>query len=186
VDTLKAKASPTSAPDPWANIENGQTWKAEIERVAEQKADQKLKAWQAQQSEQVQAQQYQATRAASANRVIAKYPDLHPDTGVNDSLVAVTWQAMLHEHPDWLVNPYGPELAMYAMEERLKADANGATATPPRKTLASVSLAPSRQAATPTRLILTRQQKAFCDRHGLKYEDYLKTATDLESGAIEA
>lgn len=172
--------------DPWETIQDGSTWKAEIERVADQKAEEKLNAWQAQQQSEAVHAQHRQTLDASKQQVIQKYPDLHPDTGTTDSLVAKTYLAVLGEHPDWLTNPYGPQLAMYAMEDKLKTEAATAHGAGTSRS-AVTSLTPSRQGPHgPERLTLTREQKAFCDRNSLKYEDYIKTATALEQGMVEA
>lgn len=174
--------------DPWAGIENGQQWKAEIEKLAEEKAVQRLQVWQLEQQQQQVVQFQRNTQEASKSRVIAKYPDLHPDTGTVDSVVGKAYLNVLNEHPDWITNPYGPELAMYAMEEKLKAESTTTPAGGPAKSrTAATSLQPSRPLASGgERYTLTREQKAFCDRHSIKYEEFLKNATALEQGAVEA
>ena len=190
-EQLRQQAKPPSpSTDPWAKIEDGQTWKAEVERVAEQKADEKLKAHLAQQAYQQSVQQQQQAREGSKQRVISKYPDLHPESGTEDSIVSKTYLGVLSEHPDWLANPYGPELAMYAMEEKLRASAAGNGSPNQGKggsRVATTSLPPSRQSGpSDNRITLTKELKFLCDRYGWKYEDYAKTAAALEQGAIEA
>ena len=174
------------AKDPWSGIENGQVWRAEIEKLATQKAHEIITQKAAEQSTQQYLHQQAQTLDTSKRAVIAKYPDLDPDAGNPDTVVSKAYVSVIAEHPDWLTNPYGPTLAMYAMEEKLKTEANGAPSVG-KSRIASASLPPSRQNAPATgRITLTREQKAFCDRHQMKYEDYIKTATALEQGAVEA
>ena len=193
LEQFKAKANAPSATlstpsstDPWAGIENGQVWKAEIEKLASQKAEEILKQQEAERQSQTYLQQQVQTLDASKRSVIAKYPDLDPEAGNSDTPISKAYVSVLAEHPDWLVNPYGPTLAMYAMEEKLKSEA--ATAQAPGKSrLAAATLTPARLApAGGERMTLTREQKAFCDRHLIKYEDYLKTAAAVDQGMVEA
>ncbi len=191
VDQLKQQTvapKPAAAPstDPWSGIENGQVWKQEIEKLAEQKAQSIIQ----QRETESRTQQYVAIQAqtqdASKRQVIAKYPDLDPETGTVESTVSKAYTSVLAEHPDWLTNPYGPTLAMYAMEEKLRGEAASA-GSPAKPRLQNPHLPPSRPVASGgERLTLTREQKQFCDRHNMKYEDFLKTATALEQGSVEA
>ena len=183
---LKSQQKPSSSPeDPWTKVEDGPAWKSRIEQLAEQKAEEKLKSWQAQQQTERYVQEQASTLEASKQQVITKYPDLDPETGTTDSPVAQAYKAVLNEHPDWLVNPYGPTLAMYAMEEKLKASASNGNGPAPKSRVSLTGLTPSRPAPdTSKRQILTREQKQFCDRHNLKYEDYLKTAASVEEGVL--
>ena len=188
VEQLKAqvvKPAP-DAKDPWSGIENGQVWRAEIEKLATQKAHEIITQKAAEQSTQQYLHQQAQTLDTSKRAVIAKYPDLDPDAGNPDTVVSKAYVSVIAEHPDWLTNPYGPTLAMYAMEEKLKTEANGAPSVG-KSRIASASLLPPRQGAPATgRITLTREQKAFCDRQQMKYEDYAKVATALEQGAVEA
>ena len=185
VQVVKPATAVPDAKDPWSGIENGQVWRAEIEKLATQKAQEIITQKAAEQSTQQYLHQQAQTLDASKRSVISKYPDLDPDAGNPDTPVSKAYVSVIAEHPDWLTNPYGPTLAMYAMEEKLKAGANNAPANKSR--LAAASSTPSRQApADTTRITLTREQKAFCDRNQIKYEDYAKTATALEQGAVEA
>ena len=183
---LPKPTSEIKSDDPWSTIENGPKWKSEIERLAEAKAEEKLKSWQSEQYNQTLVKQQQETLESSKRSVISKYPDLDPEAGNPDTPISKAYVSVLNEHPDWLTNPYGPQLAMYAMEEKLAKD-SVPTGGPAKSRASITSLSPSRPTTTGgERVTLTREQKAFCDRHNMKYEDFIKTATALEQGALEA
>ena len=185
-ETLR-KPLPASAPgvapaksDPWEGIQDGSTWKSEVKRIANEEAAQLLRQIQSDQLATQQLSQHQTALASSKQQVVTKYPDLHPETGTTDSVVARPYTRVLQEHPDWLTNPYGPLLAMYAMEETLKTTPTSGTPNGSRAMAASLPTSQPTTSANP-RLTLTREQKAFCDRNQLKYDDYARVAQSMET-----
>lgn len=177
------------AKDPWSGIQDGAQWKNEIERVAEAKAAEKLAAYQAEQQRQAQLNQFHAVRQQCIDQVAARYPQLHPETGQEDDPISHAYQHVVDQHPDLFHDAYGPLAAMAIMEAELKSSPT-ASPTPsanPRSRSAQTGLPTPRPAPPqPVRLVLTREQKAFCDRHNMKYDEYLRTAAALEQGAVEA
>lgn len=181
-----APAKPTESGNSWDKIENGAQWKAEIERIAEDKAKTIVAQREAEARTKAHVDAQLSTMEKAKAEVIEKYPDLDPETGDAATAVSKAYAAVLAEHPDYLTNPYGPRLAMQDMEARLKTVPAHA-ASPAKSKLPATSLPASRPVSTSDgRIILTREQKALCDRHGIKYEDYAKTAAAMEQGAIEA
>lgn len=183
VQQLEAAAPKVPPPDPWTGIEDGPQWKQRIEQLAEQKAEEKLRSWQTEQQTLAAAQAQQQALEASKGQVIQKYPDLDPETGNPETEVSKAYLEVLNAHPDWQTNPYGPLLTMYAMEEQLLARSSAGT-KPGTPRMATTALPPSRPAAGESKSTLTREQKAFCERHGLKDEAYLKVVNALESGVV--
>ena len=133
---------------------------------------------------------------SSISKVTTIYPELAEQTGDPTSEVSKTFTRLMNQNPDLLSNPRGPEVVMYEMEREMIGTgqtprswqaatklANGA----PANRVAVTTLAPSRQALPSNKVVLTREQKDFCDRQGIKYEDYAKVSRTLEStGGVEA
>ena len=192
LEAAQAAPRPVASPDSkdfWSGIENGQQAKQEVERLAEQKAEEKLRAYQAAQRTQAFIEEQQTTQEQSKQRVVDKYPDLHPESGNPDTLISQTYVQVMREMPGVETNPFGPELVMYRMEERLK-QAGGSTSSANGKGRATArSLAPSRSLPNGSApLTLTREQKALCDRNGWDYIQYAKTAASLDAnnGVLES
>lgn len=181
--------TPSTDKDFWSGIENGQQAKQEVERLAEQKAEEKLRAYQAAQRTQAFIEEQQTTQEQSKQRVVDKYPDLHPETGNPDTLISQTYVQVMRELPGVETNPFGPELVMYRMEERLKQAGGSTTPSNGKGRATARSLAPSRALPSgPAPLTLTREQKALCDRNGWDYTQYAKTAASLDAnnGVLES
>ena len=128
-------------------------------------------------------------------KVTSVYPELHEQTGDPTSEISQSFTRIMNQNPDLLSNPRGPELTMHAMEQEMvakgqtprswqaSAKSNGA----PASRASMTSLTPSRQSLPSNKVVLTREQKDFCDRQGLKYEDFARIARTLEStGGVEA
>ena len=196
----KPVTAATSGADPWAGIENGPLWRAEIERVATQKANEIVQQREAEQQAVNASVTQQRIWLESRDKVEAKYPDLHHETGVTDSVVAKAFLGVMAQHPEWWfrgmdgsttwVNPHGPLLTMYEMEEQLKTAATGnpgKTTVNAKSRLSTLTSTPSRATPAMHQIILTREQKTFCDRNNVPYESFLKNATALEQTAsVEA
>lgn len=181
---------PVSTTDPWANIQDGPTWKMEIERLAEQKARELLIQQDSLRQQQEVVSRHQQAQDSAKREVITKYPDLDPQAGNPDSPVSQAYVAVLNEHPDYLGNPYGPVLAMYEMEKKLIAQNQplGVNQESARRSRASASATPASRTTVPggKTITLTREQKLFCDRNNIKPEDYVRVAAAVEQGAVEA
>mgnify|MGYP001559723757 CR=1 FL=1 len=188
------KPSPTPEDELDKLVDSG-NWKEAVTRLADQRATAIIQ----QREQQNRLEQDALSRKQLLDTSIAKvtsvYPELHEQTGDPASEISQSFTRIMNQHPDLLSNPHGPELTMYAMEQEMiaagktprswqtAAKVNGA----PASRASTTSLLPSRQALPSNKVVLTREQKEFCDRQGLKYEDYARVARTLEStGGVEA
>lgn len=118
-------------------------------------------------------------REQGKRTVIERYPDLNDET----SEKAQIYRKVVMENPDYLTNPRGPILAMRDMEERLREE--GKFIDEPtkkfvekevvRQARANASAPPSGVRSKANVVILSKEEKEFCDNHGLKYESYAKS-----------
>ena len=115
--------------------------------------------------------------------VITKYPDLHPDRSDPSSLLVKMYDQVVSElssrDPQFVYDPYGPVVAMREMEDRLKEQAKESPS--PRRSAGG--LPPSRPLQQSNgKVILSKDQKDFCDYHNIPYTEYAKTQRTLDSG----
>ena len=187
MEKLKKPVSSAPSGNVWESIQDGSKWKSEIEGIAEQKAQEKFQALQAQEQQKQATERFKIIRQQCVAQIAEKYPDLHPETGTEDSPIAQAFKRVTDAHPEVWQDAYGPLAAMSLMEQDLAKQGKNGAPLPAGKVRASMHLPPSRSGpSAPASMTLTREQKAFCDRHNLKPEDYLKTLTALEQGAVEA
>ena len=113
----------------------------------------------------------------SKNRVLEKYPELNDE----DSQVASIYRQVLNEDASLLSNQHGPEIAMYRAEERMRQmGLTPASAKPfvdkevARLARAGASNIAGKQSVGSNKITLTKDQKQFCDHHGISYENYAK------------
>ena len=163
-------------------------WQTAVARVASEQAErlyqERTVLAQRQQALQVQEQ----TLETSKSLVIQKYPDLDPETGDADSDISRAYVAMLNHDPGLLSNPYGPEIAMYRMEQALQTQATGTqTAEQARQQrVGQTQLAPPRTAPGNGKVVLDREMKEFIDYHGIDPKVYAKIQQSLaQQGGVE-
>lgn len=155
-------------------------WKAAVRKVALEEAK-KLRDEENQRISELRVAEQQTQRLEqNTSTVVSRHPELN-DAGSEKYQV---FQAILDKHPDWRMSPDGPLLTMYEMENELRAkgyDIDGtikkaAEAEGERLVRASASsLAPSRTAPLANKIVLTKDQRDFCDQNGVSYEDYART-----------
>ena len=120
-------------------------------------------------------QEINQIREKEAEFVIGRHPELNEA----DSEKSQIFQKILNDNPRWRTSPDGPRLTMREMEDELRARGYE-VATPKREPESKprsmdTILPPSRQTTPSNRVVLTREQRDFCDANGMKYEDYAKT-----------
>ena len=121
--------------------------------------------------------------------VLSKYPELNETTSEHSQI----WFDVLNKNPRWRQSPDGPTLVMREMEDVLRSRGYdiGGRATQEvkqeRERLARVnatSLKSSR--ATPSnKVILSKEQREFCDINGVSYEEYARTLKKTGEGSLE-
>lgn len=168
-------------------------WKAAVRKLGRQEAEAYIKEWQTQQAQQKAFQERASRVEQSKDRVVERYPDLDPIRGDEDSDVSQLYNEVLQSDQTLLQNEHGPEIAMYRMEQ-LAAERGiriGPQAAPktPAKSRGNVAgaLPPSRSApSSGGRFVLSREQREYCDLHGIPYETFAKMARATEdTGGVE-
>lgn len=171
-------------------------WKEAVSRLADQRAVAIIQ----QREQQTRIEQDALSRRqlldSSIRKVTELYPELDEHAGDPNAEVSKAFSRLMNANPDLLSNPRGPELVMYEMEREMIADkqtprswqvkaASTSNHVPGRAS--TTTLAPSRPSISSNKVVLTREQKEFCDRQGIKVEDYARIARTLEStGGVEA
>jgi hypothetical protein len=155
-------------------------WRTPVNRLAEKRFNELME----ERDRQYQAQQAQHQKLTTLEANKKSVRDKYPDIDDHDSEIARRYQKVISEKPQYLQNEFGPTLAMRDMEDELRSEGRldeftrqvvqkevarqvrvGAGAVP-RNVVNSSS----------NKIMLTKEQKAFCDAHDLKYEDYGKYA----------
>lgn len=103
------------------------------------------------------------------------------------------WWNVLNSHPTWQKSPQGPLLIMYEMEKEL-GKLGYSVDTPIKENsnervnkVISKTLPTTRKIVTRDKVILTKEQKEFCDINGMKYETYARNlAVAGEKSEVEA
>lgn len=168
--------------DPWAAVDRIATLKAE-EIIKQKETERQIK--------QIGIDNMRILER-SKKEVSEKYADLNPETGNEESVISQTFNSVMNEHPEYLQNPYGPVLTMMEMEKKLESEgidlsklrraASQAKTIIKRGGADATSLPPGRTGIPSDKYVLTKEQKEWCDYHGMKYEDFAKSARTLDSG----
>jgi hypothetical protein len=93
-----------------------QDWKKAVKLLGRQEAEAYWRELQTQQAKQQQEQSRVQQLETSKQKVRERYPDIEDESSDNAKL----YMEVLNENPTLLQNTYGPELAMYKMEEKLR------------------------------------------------------------------
>ena len=194
--TRTSAKTPEQDKDELDKLVDSGNWKEAVTRLADQRATAIIQ----QREQQVRIEQDALSRKqlldASITKVTTLYPELNEQTGDPTSEISKSFTKIMNQNVDLMSNPRGPELVMHEMEQEMIAggktprswqtsarSASGASGS----RASTTTLSPSRQALPSNKVVLTREQKDFCDRQGLKYEDYARVARTLEStGGVEA
>lgn len=164
-----------------------QDWKKAVELLAERKIEEIAQRQRADEQQNLSIQELEQSKT----RVRSKYPSIDHE----ESEEAKVYMEVLNENPGLLRNVYGPELAMYKMEERMRSQGRVPEEVKPiidkelarRSRVQATSLPGGRPASKPNTYVLTREQKEYCDFHNISYDQYARTAKNLESGeSLEA
>jgi hypothetical protein len=155
-------------------------WKAAVGRIAEEKFKQLSTVEKQQIKEATQQQETAQLMEKNSQFVVSRHPELEDETSEKSQL----YQSILKNNPRLITSPDGPLLVMYEMETELRkqgydVDGNIKTrveAEKERITRVTASTLPSsRVTVTGNKIVLTREQREFCDQNGISYEDYART-----------
>ena len=161
-------------------------WKDGVKLIVSQSISQATQAQRDELAKQKQEEEVRVAQQANIGRVLQRHPELDD----NSSEKWQVFDAILAENPRWRNSPDGPLLAMYQMEERMNlARTPVAPAKPgapvvvrPGVPVGSPSLPPARPAAPSNKVVLTAEQKSFCDDNQIPYEDYAKSLGFVSRG----
>ena len=188
--TPPAPVTPQSAKDAelQALVDKGD-WQTAVARVASEQAERLYQERTVLAQRQAALQVQEQTLDNSKSLVIQKYPDLDPETGDADSDVSRVYVAILNQDLGLLSNPYGPEIAMYRMEQALQQQTNGVQSaeTTRQQRVGQTQLAPPRTTPGNGKVVLSHEQKEFIDYHGIDPKTYARIQQSLaQSGGVEA
>lgn len=155
-------------------------WKAAVNKLAERKAREILDNEKVHIQEQQERLQVQNTMETNSQAVISKHPELNEEGSEKSEI----FQSILSNNPRWRTSPDGPLLVMYEMENELRKrgyDIEGNVTQKVEKEVSRItrasasSLPSSRHTPSTNKIVLTREQREFCDQNGMSYEDYART-----------
>lgn len=153
-------------------------WKGTVRELARQEHQEIRKA--EREAEKAENEKQKNTDLLESNK--RKVLERHPELNDTDSEKASLYRQIVTENPAYVFNPFGPVLAMRDMEDRMRED--GRMVDEPtkkivekeisRQTRANGTQAPSGTKSTGNKVILTSQEREYCDRMNMKYEEFAK------------
>ena len=155
-------------------------WKAAVNKLAERQTREILKKEREGIKEQQELLQTKNTMETNTQSVVGKHPELNEEGSEKSTI----FQSILSNNPRWRTSPDGPLLVMYEMENELRKrgyDVEGNVHQKVEKEVSriarasSISLPSSRQTISTNKIVLSREQREFCDQNGMSYEDYART-----------
>lgn len=150
----------------------------------------------------IEAQKKEADKVAEAEEIkvqmdnnVEKVMSIWPEVGDPASEVSQIFQRILSKNPRWKHSPDGPLLTLneterelrrlgydvdsrYAGGEKVKSGTEKKNEKVP-----DASLPPSNQVSSQSKVVLTKEQRDFCDAHGVSYTEYassLKRSSGVE------
>lgn len=162
-------------------------WKGTVEELAEQKAKSIIAQEKELQKQEAEKQRVANLLESNKSDVMKRHPELEEEGSQKQEL----YRQVLVEHPEYLANPFGPKLAMYDMEERLRqmGVVDNTTKQVVQKEVArqvrtNGAAIPKGTTSTSTKSVtLTKEQKEFCDTNNIKYENYVRMLKRTGQGA---
>ena len=167
-------------------------WKAAVSKLAEAKTKELLNA----EKRQIEEERYNLNLNQLMEQNSQTVLNRHPELADEDSEKSQIFQDILNKTPRWRTSPDGPLLTMNEMENELRGrgyDVDGAIsksieAEKNRLVRTTAATLPSSRTilTTGNKVVLTREQKEFCDQNGISYEEYARTLKKSgDKGGIE-
>lgn len=171
-------------------------WKGTVDELADVKAREVYKTLREQEraQEAAEREQRETTDLLRKNKiaVMQRHPELDDPT----SDKATTFQSVISRNPSYLTNAYGPVLAMRDMEDELRSQGKliddptrkiVETEVNRRARVGAGAIPNGNGAQSPTKIVLTKDEKQYCDDHKIKYDTFASTKQKLNSSReIEA
>jgi len=153
-------------------------WRTPVKQLAQKEFQEMMARQQAEWSELQARSVKMSTLEKSKQTVRERYPDIDDP----DSEISRKYQKVLAENPQYLQNEFGPTLAMRDMEDELRQEGRLDEFSKKivekeiiRQTRAGIGAVPKNNVQTSgNKIVLTKEQKDFCDANDIKYQDYAK------------
>ena len=171
------KVAPIATSDFEKMVQDGKVQEA-VAIVAKQEARRVNEEYQTKIKEDADAREAATNLESNSQYALSRHSELN-DTNSEKTQI---WFDVLNKNPRWRNSPDGPLLTMYKMEEELRKrgyDVDGAykKASEEEKDrlgrVTSTSV-PASRVVNKNKIVLTKDQRDFCDTNGIKYEDYAR------------
>ena len=159
-------------------------WKAAVRKLAKEEAETlRTIEREAEAKKRMEIQQLTLLEQ-SKKSVIERYPQLNDE----NSEISQKYREVVQKHPEYLSNEFGPELAMRSMEDELRNEGRLDEFTKKvvdkevaRRERVGTTSVPKAVSPGSTKATLTKEDKDFCDYHGIKYDTYLRNKKSMSS-----
>lgn len=176
-------------PDEW-DEKVQKNWKGTVEELADARAEAKFKALREAEKAQeaLEREQRETTDLLGKNKiaVMQRHPELDDPT----SEKAQVFQSVITRNPSYLTNPYGPVLAMRDMEDELRSQGKFVDEPTKRAVETEVQrlartngtgIPKGNGSASANKVVLTKEERQYCDDHKIKYESFASTKQKLST-----
>ena len=165
-------------------------WKGAVRKLARQEAEALRKIDQQKIQLDTAERERKQILVENERRVLERYPELNESTSEHSQI----WWDKLNQNPRWRTSPDGPILVMREMEDELRnrgydiGQKVTKAVSQERMRLANAnatSLEPARTKSS-NKIVLSKEQREFCETNGLSYEVYARTLRKTgEIGGVE-
>ena len=165
-------------------------WKGAVRKLARQEAEALRKVDQQKIQADTVERERQQVLAENERKVLEKYPELNESTSEHSQI----WWDKLNQNPRWRTSPDGPILVMREMEDELRGRGYdiGQKVTEAvkqermRLANANATTLDSARAKSSNKVVLSKEQREFCEANGLSYEVYARSLRKTgEKGGVE-
>lgn len=178
---LKPKEVVRETPEDEWDVKVQKNWKGTVEELADARAEAKYKQLREREISEQKAIDEQARTSQLLENNKQTVMQRHPELNDSTSEKAAVFQSVISRNPDYLSNPFGPVLAMRDMEEELRGQGkmiDSATTkiveseVQRRARTAATSVPHGNGNSTTNKVVLTKDEREYCDNHKIKYETF--------------
>lgn len=163
-------------------------WKAAVRKLGREEAERILKEEREKASQENIRQSQAFSYERSKRIVLEEYPDIFEDGSTEHGKL---YRQVYNEDQSLLSNPNGPEIALYRMKRKMSENGVITNDVKPildkemaRRQRAGASQVTGRANGS-NNVILTKDQKQWCDYNGVDYKDYAVSLKASENGRVE-